>query len=442
MSSVTQLLLLLLCSCHSAIARAGDESLKAEAVCAQPQVTPSSSSGATVRLSHRYGPCSAAPSTDEPTITELLHSDQVRANYVQRKFSAGAGNDGLQPSDLTVPTALGSALKTLQYVITVGIGSPVVTQTMMIDTANDVSWVYCRSPAGTTLFDPSKSTTYAPFSCSAPECTQLGTRGNGCANSECQYNVDYATVANSTGTYGSDTLTLTDSETVTNFQFGCRQDRGVVAGKTDGLMGLGGDAQSLVSQTAATYGQAFSYCLPPTNSSSGFLTLGAPSSMAGFVSTPMLRWGSVPTFYGVLLQDIAVDGKLLNIPPSVFADRSVMSAGTIISRLPPAAYAALSTAFKAGMAQYTAAPPRSILDTCFDFTGLTSITIPSITLVFDGGVAVDLDGNGILIADCLAFAAATTPDGVPSIIGNVQQRTIEVLLDVGQSVVGFRPAAC
>jgi hypothetical protein len=393
-----------------------------------------------VRLSHRYGPCSPAPSTDEPTITELLHSDQLRANYVQRKFSAG--KNGTEPSDLTVPTTLGSALGTLQYVITVGIGSPVVIQTMMVDTANDVSWVYCRSSNGSTLFDPSKSTTYAPFSCTAPECTQLGTRGNGCANSECQYNVDYAAVANSTGTYGSDTLTLTSSETVTSFQFGCRENEGVIAGKTDGIMGLGGDVQSLVSQTAATYGQAFSYCFPPTNTSSGFLTLGAPSSMEGFVSTPMFRWGTAPTFYGVLLQDIAVDGKLLNIPPSVFSDRSVMSAGTIISRLPPAAYGALSTAFKAGMTQYTAAPPRNILDTCFDFTGLTSITIPIITLVFDGGVAVDLDGNGILIADCLAFAAATTPDGVPSIIGNVQQRTIEVLLDVGQSVVGFRPGAC
>ncbi|XP_047077853.1 aspartyl protease family protein At5g10770-like [Lolium rigidum] len=412
MSSVTQLLLLMLCICHSAIARARlDDALKAEAVCAQPQVSQSSSSGATVRLSHGYGPCSPAPSTDEPTITELLHSDQLRANYVQRKFSAG--KNGTEPSDLTVPTTLGSALGTLQYVITVGIGSPVVIQTMMVDTANDVSWVYCRSSNGSTLFDPSKSTTYAPFSCTAPECTQLGTRGNGCANSECQYNVDYAAVANSTGTYGSDTLTLTSSETVTSFQFGCRENEGAVAGKTDGIMG-----------------------------SSGFLTLGAPSDTSGFVSTPMFRWGAVPTFYGVLLQDIAVDGKLLNIPPSVFADRSVMSAGTIISRLPPAAYAALSTAFKAGMTQYTAAPPRSILDTCFDFTGLTSITMPNITLVFDGGVAVDLDGNGILIADCLAFAAATTPDGVPSIIGNVQQRTIEVLLDVGQSVVGFRPAAC
>ncbi|KAM0862773.1 hypothetical protein ACQ4PT_045045 [Festuca glaucescens] len=259
-----------------------------------------------------------------------------------------SGKNGTEPSD-TVPTTLGSALGTLQYVITVGIGSPVVIQTMMIDTANDVSWVYCRSSNGSTLFDPSKSTTYAPFSCSAPECTQLGTRGNGCANSECQYNVDYAAVANSTGTYGSDTLTLTSSETVTSFQFGCRENEGVVAAKTDGLMGLGGDTQSLVLPTAATYGQAFSYCFPPTNASSGFLTLVAPSSMAGFVSTPMFRWGAAPTFYGVLLQDIAVDGKLLNIPPSVFSDRSVMSAGTIISRLPPAAYAALWTAFKAGM---------------------------------------------------------------------------------------------
>jgi len=435
MSSVTQILLLLLLTLAVG-------SLKAEAVCGQPQVSPSSSNGATARLSHRYGPCSPAPSTEEPTITELLRSDQLRANYVQRKFSAGNnGANGLQPSDLTVPTTLGSALDTLQYVITVGIGSPVVTQTMIVDTGSDVSWVYCRSSAGSTLFDPSKSTTYAPFSCSTAECAQLGTRGNGCSNSECQYVVEYVEGSNNTGTYGADTLTLTDSETVDNFQFGCRQDEGVMPDTTDGLMGLGGGAQSLVSQTAATYGEAFSYCFPPTNNSTGFLTLGAEDGTSGFVSTPMVRFANVPTFYGVLLQDIAVEGTLLGIPPSVFSDRSVMNSGTIISRLPPVAYAALSAAFKAHMTRYTPAPPRSILDTWFDFTGLDSVTVPSISLVFEGAV-VDLDVNGILIASCLAFAATTTPDGVPSIIGNVQQRTFEVLLDVGQSVVGFRPGAC
>ncbi|KAM0879178.1 hypothetical protein ACQ4PT_034416 [Festuca glaucescens] len=448
-----KLLLLLLCGYHSL--GAGDAhsiskvlatgSQKAEAVCAEPQVTRSSSStGSTVPLNHRYGPCSPAPSANAPTIAELLRRDQFRAEYLRRKFTS---TGGLQQSEVTIPTNLGTALDTLEYVITVGIGSPAVLQTVLIDTGSDVSWVQCNpctsppchAPAGS-LFDPAQSSTYVPFPCSSAPCTQLGDEGNGCSNSQCQYIAKYGDGSNTTGTYGSDTLTLSASETITSFQFGCSHDEeGLVSHqKTDGLMRLGGDVQSLVSQTAATYGSAFSYCLPKTSSTSGFLTLGAPSDTSGFVTTPMLRSQQVPTFYALLLQDIRVGGHLLGIPPSVFAAGSVMDSGTVITRLPPTAYSALSSAFKHGMAQYPQAPPVDPFDTCFDFTGLSNITIPGVALVFDGGAIVNLDFDGIIQGGCLAFAATSDI----SFIGNVQQRTFEVLYDVGQSIFGFRSGAC
>ncbi|KAF7080105.1 hypothetical protein CFC21_084237 [Triticum aestivum] len=442
-----KLLLLLLCGgYYSVVARAADDarsykvlavgSLKAEVVCS---VTPAPSSGATVPLNHRHGPCSPAPSAKVPTILELLQHDQLRAKYIQRRWSGKKGTDDLQPLDLTLPTTLGTALDTLEYVITIGIGSPAVTQTMMIDTGSDVSWVRCNSTDGTTLFDPSKSTTYAPFSCSSAACTQLGNNGNNCSNSQCQYMVQYGDGSNTTGTYGSDTLALSASDTVKGFQFGCsHHEEGFNREKFDGLMGLGGDAQSLVSQTAATYGKSFSYCLPPTNRTSGFLTFGAPNVTSAFVTTPMLRWPRVPTFYGVLLQDISVGGTLLGIQPTVLSNGSVMDSGTILTRLPRRAYSALSSAFRSGMTRYPRAAPVGILDTCYDFTGLRNFSVPTVELVFDGGAVMDLDYDGIMISDCLAFAATS---GV-SIIGNVQQRTFEVLHDVGQGVFGFRSGAC
>lgn len=123
-----------------------------------------------------------------------------------------------------------------------------------------------------------------------------------------------------------------------------------------------------------------------------------------------------------------------------------MDSGTIITRLPPTAYSALSSAFKAGMQQYPPATPSGILDTCFDFSGQSSISIPTVTLVFSGGAAVDLAFDGIMLEisssiRCLAF----TPNGDDSslgIIGNVQQRTFEVLYDVGGGAVGFKAGAC
>ncbi|KAM0862775.1 hypothetical protein ACQ4PT_044592 [Festuca glaucescens] len=449
MASVSQLLLLLLYIYHTLIASAVDEqsykilatsSQKPQVVCSEPTVSPPSSSGATVPLNHREGPCSPVVSSEKkPTFTELLRRDQLRAGYVSRKFSNNhRANSGLQSSEVTVPTTLGSSLDTLEYVITVELGSPAVKQNMIIDTGSDVSWVHASSGSP---FDPTKSSTYVPLSCGAAACAQLGGEGNSCSNSQCQYIVMYGDGSNTTGGYGSDKLALTASETVDNFQFGCSQVEEGFKDKTDGLMGLGGDTQSLVSQTAATYGKAFSYCLPPTSSSSGFLTLGAPSSTSGFAMTGMLRSQQARTFYGALLQGLSVGGKLVDVAPSVFSAGSVMDSGTIITRLPPTAYKAFSSAFKEGMKQYPTAPRRSILDTCFDFDGQDNVTIPSVALVFHGGAVVDLDANGIIFGSCLAFTS-TDDDGTTGIIGNVQQRTLEVLYDVGQSVLGFRPNAC
>lgn len=213
-------------------------------------------------------------------------------------------------------------------------------------------------------------------------------------------------------------------------------------GHLDGLTGLGGDRESLVSQMAATYGKAFSYCLPPPSSSAGgFLTLGAAGgASSGYARTPMVRF-NVPTFYGVFLQAITVAGTKLNVPASVFSGASVVDSGTVITQLPPTAYQALRAAFRKEMKAYPSAAPVGNLDTCFDFSGFNTVTVPAVTLTFSRGAAMDLDISGILYASCLAFTA-TPHDGDTGILANVQQRMFEMLFDVGGSTLGFRPGAC
>ncbi|KAM3372064.1 hypothetical protein ACQJBY_019112 [Aegilops geniculata] len=460
MASFRKPVILLLCTClHTLVAHGGDQlrtykvlhagSLKSATVnCSQPKVSPSSG-GVTVPLHHRHGPCSPVPSTEAPTLEEMLRRDQLRAAYITRKYSnVKGGADDVEQSDVTVPTMLGTSLGTLEYLITVGIGSPAVTQTMLIDTGSDVSWVQCKPCSqchtqADSLFDPTSSSTYSAFPCSSSACTQLrqSKQGNGCSSgSQCQYIVKYGDGSSGTGTYSSDKLAL-GSSSVSNFQFGCSQSESgnLLEDQTDGLMGLGGGAQSLATQTAGTFGKAFSYCLPPTLDSSGFLTLGATTS--GFAKTQMLRSSQVPAYYGVLLEAIRVGGRQLNIPASVFSAKSIMDSGTIITRLPPTAYSALSSAFKAGMKQYPPAQPMGIFDTCFDFSGQSTINVPSVALVFSGGVVVDLVTDGIILDSCLAFAA-NSDDSSLGIIGNVQQRTIEVLYDVGGGAVGFKAGGC
>ncbi|VAI92545.1 unnamed protein product [Triticum turgidum subsp. durum] len=423
MASIPKLVILLLCTCLHTLAHGGDDlrtykvlhagALKSATVnCSQPQVTPSSG-GVTVPLHHRHGPCSPVPSKKAPTLEEMLRRDELRAAYITRKYSGVKGGAGdVEQSDVTVPTTLGTSLGTLEYLITVGIGSPAMTQTMLIDTGSDVSWVLRQSH-----------------------------EGNSCSGSQCQYMVKYGDGSIGAGTYSSDKLAL-GSSAVNNFQFGCSQSESgnLLEDQTDGLMGLGGGAQSLATQTAGTFGKAFSYCLPPTSSSPGFLTLGASTS-SFIVKTPMLRSSEVPSYYGVRLQAIRVGGRQLSIPASVFSAGSIMDSGTIITRLPATAYSALSSAFKAGMKQYPPAQPMGIFDTCFDFSGQSTINIPTVSLVFSGGAVVDLVSDGIILDSCLAFAA-NSDDSSLGIIGNVQQRTIEVLYDVGGGSFGFKAGAC
>ncbi|EES06163.1 hypothetical protein SORBI_3004G013700 [Sorghum bicolor] len=432
---------------------------------------------ATVPLHHRHGPCSPLPNKKMPTLEERLHRDKLRAAYIHRKLSrgkkqggGGAGGDVVvqQSHAMTVPTTLGTSLDTLEYVITVRLGSPPgKSQTMLIDTGSDISWVRCKPcwqqcrPQVDPLFDPSLSSTYSPFSCSSAACAQLFQEGNanGCSSSgQCQYIAMYGDGSvGTTGTYSSDTLALgsnSNTVVVSKFRFGCSHAETGITGLTAGLMGLGGGAQSLVSQTAGTFGTtAFSYCLPPTPSSSGFLTLGAAgTSSAGFVKTPMLRSSQVPAFYGVRLEAIRVGGRQLSIPTTVFSAGMIMDSGTVVTRLPPTAYSSLSSAFKAGMKQYPPAPSSAgggFLDTCFDMSGQSSVSMPTVALVFSGagGAVVNLDASGILLQMetssifCLAFVA-TSDDGSTGIIGNVQQRTFQVLYDVAGGAVGFKAGAC
>lgn len=88
----------------------------------------------------------------------------------------------------------------------------------------------------------------------------------------------------------------------------------------------------------------------------------------------------------------------------------------------------------------------SIFDTCYDLSGHKTIVVPKVTLSFEGGVNLELDAIGLLYAVsetqvCFAFAANENANYI-TIIGNAQQRTLEVVYDVGGGKIGFRPAGC
>ncbi|KAM3208938.1 hypothetical protein ACQJBY_063554 [Aegilops geniculata] len=419
--------------------------------------------GAAVPLVHRHGPCAKSPSTDKPSsFAEALQRSRVRADYIMSRALRGRGTTTTmemqeqEEGKVSIPADLGTSVDSQEYVVTLGLGTPAVEQVLLMDTGSDLSWVQC-APCNSTdcypqkdpLFDPRKSSTYAPIPCGSDVCKSLQSNhlDNGCSmngngtQSQCGYRVEYGGGLKTRGVYSNEALTLAPGEVVKDFHFGCAYKQRGADDKSDGLLGLGGAPQSLPVQTSALYGGSFSYCLPPVSSGTGFLALGTPNNTSGFSFTPMTDFMDDGTSYLVKLTGISVGGKQLRIPRKVFEGGLIVDCGNIISHLPSTPYAKLRSAFRAAMAAYPLIPSDDD-DTCYNFTGYSDVTVPKVALTFTGGVTVDLDvPNGVLLDGCLAFTESGS-DGYVGFLGNVQMRTLEMLFDARGGGLGFRAGAC
>jgi hypothetical protein len=240
---------------------------------------------------------------------------------------------------------------------------------------------------------------------------------------------------------------------VQDFRFGCSHSIWGLFGQSAGVIGLGRGRTSLMVQAGGKYGGVFAYCLPADPTGTGFLDFGpgAATMMAAAKArlTPMLTYKG-PRYYYVGMTGIKVGGHLLPISRSVFSTAgTLVDSGTVITRLPPSAYRLLRSAFAKDMAVlgYQEAPGFAFLDTCFNLTGLQGILpLPTVSLVFHGGASLDVDATGILYVanvsrSCLAFAANGKDTDV-AVIGSTQQKTYNIMYDIGKKVVGFTPGAC
>ncbi|WOL13656.1 aspartyl protease family protein [Canna indica] len=416
-----------------------------------------SSKKASLRVVHRQGPCSPLIGRQKRISHEqILIQDQAHVDSLQRRVSTTSSLgehpnlDGLAAS--AIPARNGHSLETANYIVTVAFGTPKKAQTIIFDTGSDVTWVQCQPCVGSCymqqdpLFDPSQSSTYTNTSCSSAFCDELTARG--CSGKTCLYGVQYGDGSITVGFYAEDTLTLSPYEVLPHFRFGCGERNEGIFGEVAGILGLGRGKPSLVSQTYPKYGEVFAYCLPPTESSTGYLTFGSgyPSSTK-LQYTPMLSEARAPSFYFLTLTAISVGGQQLPVSPAVFSKGgSIIDSGTVITRLPPTAYAALRSAFRQAMSVYKSAPALSILDTCYDLSGYDKVKIPVVALYLGGGVKLELGEAGTLYVAsssqvCLAFAA-NGDDSDMGILGNVQQRGLNVVYDVPKKVIGFSYGGC
>lgn len=417
-----------------------------------------------LRVVHKHGPCNqlVQDKANAPTHEQILLRDQSRVKSIQSRFSKTTSTitsetNRVRDSKANLPALSGSTVGAGNYIVTVGLGTPKKDLSLIFDTGSDLTWTqcepcvkYCYKQKEPT-FNPSLSASYTNISCSSSLCSALiSATGNtpGCTSSTCVYGIQYGDSSFSVGFFGKEKLTLTSTEAFDNFLFGCGQNNQGLFGGAAGLLGLGRDKLSLVQQTASKYGKYFSYCLPSSSSSTGHLTFGRGSGASSSVKfTPLATISQGDNFYGINIEGISVGGTKLSISSSIFSNApGIIDSGTVITRLPPTAYSALSSAFKKLMTRYPTAPALSILDTCYDLSKYKSVNIPKVSFLFSGGTNVDLDPSGILYAAsasqvCLAFAGNGDDTDV-LIYGNVQQQSFEVVYDVAGLKLGFGPKGC
>ncbi|KAF9601408.1 hypothetical protein IFM89_019681 [Coptis chinensis] len=411
--------------------------------------------GTLLPVFHKDGPCSPLSTVENgpkpQNYTHALIKDQSRVQSIHSRISKGGVS--IEPEEARLPAESAADFGSGNYYVKVGFGTRKRDLPLIFDTGSDLTWIQCQPCLGgcyeqsDPIYDPKKSSSYSNIPCNSTECTQLKSATGhlpSCMNSSCGYSITYGDGSYSRGISAHENLTITPSDTFPNFRFGCGQSNGGLFRGTAGLLGLGRDNISFVSQTSNKYKKVFSYCISP--SSYGFLAFGDSSSVKQF--TPLLTDKRDPSFYFLNLTGISVGALKLALSPSTFSlSGTIIDSGTVITRLPSSAYAALRSAFKHAMKSYPRAPKFDFLDTCYNFTGLKNVTLPKIVFHFQGGADLDVHKSGILVETtgesqtCLAFIANKDARGV-TIIGNLQQQTVEVVYDVAGGKLGFGPGGC
>lgn len=358
----------------------------------------------------------------------------------------------IQPEDLSTPVVSGTSQGSGEYFSRIGVGTPAKQFYMVLDTGSDVNWLQCQPCTDCyqqtdPVFTPSSSSSYAALTCESPQCGSLEV--SACRTGKCLYQVSYGDGSFTVGDFVTETVSFGDSGSVNDVALGCGHDNEGLFMGSAGLLGLGGGPLSLTKQVKAS---SFSYCLVDRDSSkSSTLDFNSAAPGAESVFAPLVKNGKVDTFYYVGLTGMSVGGKTVSIPPSLFQmDESgdggiIVDSGTAITRLQTQAYNSLRDAFVKLTPDLKSTSGVALFDTCYDFSSLSSVQVPTVSFQFTGGRSLALPAKNYLIpvdsAGTFCFAFAPTTSSL-SIIGNVQQQGTRVTFDLANSRVGFTPNKC
>ncbi|KAL5583319.1 hypothetical protein UlMin_015761 [Ulmus minor] len=404
-----------------------------------------------------------AKSNSSLSSKSFAYYDKERAKALCLKLAhyvAADNTTSISSSQLPVKSMV--ALGGSGFYTKIGLGTPTNYYSMDIDSANAFTWLQCLPCSKhchaqeNSIFDPHASQTHKYFSCASSQCSLLKiTTGNNpscdATSNVCEYQQNYQDGSYSTGYLSQDLLTLSQSQTLSGFVYGCGQDnRGDFYGRSAGVLGLARDSLSMVGQLSSKFGYAFTYCLPTEGGQGGFLSFGSNSlgTPSAYKFTPLIQNSNSPTLYLVTLTGITVAGKPLAVSVSNYKIPTILDSGAAVTNLPASLLPTLRTTFAQIMSKkYKKVPASGGSDTCF-YGSLSSVTeVPEIKLLFDGGADLTLGANNILIKGQIAGTVCLAFDLTPNnyeigIIGSQQQLTFKVAYDISNSRVGFAAGGC
>ncbi|KAI4374495.1 hypothetical protein MLD38_012482 [Melastoma candidum] len=375
------------------------------------------------------------------------------SNTMHSLLYPSSSSEVASTDSLSSPVVSGVSQGSGEYFSRLSIGNPPRPYFMVLDTGSDVTWLQCQPCSDCysqtdPIYDPSASSSYSALSCNTPQCGSLEV--SACRSGSCLYQVSYGDGSFTVGDFVRETLTFDGSRRVDGVAIGCGHDNEGLFTGSAGLLGLGGGGLSLPAQLNS---RSFSYCLVNRDSTdSSTLDFESDPVGADSVFAPLHKSSKVDTFYYVGLQGMNVGGSEVSIQPSLFQlDDSgnggvIVDSGTAITRLQTQAYESLRDAFVSRTGSLKRATSSiSLFDTCYDFSSLSRVRVPTVSFRFEGGREWTLPAENYLIpvdsqgTFCFAFAPTSSS---PSIIGNVQQQGTRVTYDLSNSRVGFTPGQC
>ncbi|KAK4774460.1 hypothetical protein SAY86_009395 [Trapa natans] len=289
------------------------------------RTTPSASnpSRITTKLIHRnsiLSPYYKPNSTVWELNQEALHRSRARVRYFQQIRRISKNGVSILDNDTLSMGLIANNIGSL-FLAKVSIGQPPLPQLLDVDTGSSLTWIRCVpcnrcARQDVPLFDPSKSSSYAPTTCTTGPCGDSS--GTCTKDGKCQFIIWYADGTRVVGVIASETMIL---ETTDEGQapvhinvLGCANiNEGLTDNQESGLLGLGTGNFSVLKQLGGKFSHCFGDMHNP-NYEYNMLVFGDGSILEGDVTPMDTHLG----FYHVTLEGISIGEEKLDIDPSIF----------------------------------------------------------------------------------------------------------------------------